>query len=240
MTTKPHPLMRPPAFDAHIAIPRTRMLKKILSALEVAGIAVEVDYFRKVVNLDRGTSTGPVMKFACSTPTGHDLQDPHAMLTLKGNDYSVLLAAIKECLSIVSKYLSTDGQTWHFNFELERFLSSRRLGLTTVDAVTDFPGYRQVHDAPLFENHIGWHGDVLPGDAEIISRLVKLTGITPHQIVDFSLLPSSPVIDRVITYYQQELVATMEFGEALRKARRQLGAAYVISEQVCFVGEPVK
>ncbi|MDO8553831.1 MAG: hypothetical protein Q7S22_03420 [Candidatus Micrarchaeota archaeon] len=237
---KQHPLMRPPAFDAHIAIPRTRNFKKILAALEAKGVTIELDYFRKVVNLDRGISTGPAMKFACSTPTGHDLHDPHGMLTLKGNNYSVLLAAIKECLSIVSKYLSTGDQTWHFNFELERFLSSRQLGLTNVDAATDFPGYHQVHDAPLFENHIGWHGDVLPGDAEIISRLVKLTGITPHQIVDFSLLPFGLVVDRVITYYQQDLVATMEFGEVLRVACRQLGAAYVISEQVCFVGEPIR
>jgi len=176
-----HPLSaRPPALEAHVTIPHmeSASLRPLLEAFRALGFKFEIDFFRRVVNVDRNPALVALARehgatgFSSTIPTGHDLKIPGAMLTIKTTSYEEIVQRVRAVLTILSDRLRTG-----FNFEIERYVSDSQRELTDVVFARDFPGFRRpVEEVPLFENHMGWHGDRLLSNEDIVAQLTRALG----------------------------------------------------------------
>ncbi|MBI2079766.1 hypothetical protein HYT84_03305, partial [Candidatus Micrarchaeota archaeon] len=196
---------RAPLFEAHITGSRELDHQVFTTILRHTRMKFEVDFFRRVINLDRRTELmglgleGLADATATSRiPTGHDLQEPGLMVTIRAETYSELA----EQTRIILRLMASKGIT--HNFEVEMFLDGSK-DPHIVDMARDFPGYRMVGDRPIYENHIGLHdeGGIIPNPREVIENLVRTVELRPHQIVEFSGTPNGKVVDSVVSYYQE-------------------------------------
>ena len=238
---------RQPLFEAHVTASRDVDSKSLITQIQRLGISFGIDFFRKVTNVDRdgrlidlarSASGGGSAELSCSTPTGHDLEQPGLMITFRAREYTEIVEQVRQVLEIV---VGTDKP---HNFEIEKMLRDKRTTPVSVD-MQGFSGYKAVDQSkrPLYESHIGWHLNAsqnLPSHERIVQDLVRVTGFMPHQIVDFSEnRAEGPITDTVVSFYQATAADTLRFHPTLKRAARVLGAAYVLKEQVCVVGEPL-
>ena len=68
--------------------------------------------------------------------------------------------------------------------------------------------------------------------------MLNRLGITPHQIVDFSRdFTGQTLVSRVATVYQPTREAALQFSAQLAADEKLAGHRYMVTEQVCLVGE---
>ena len=112
-----------------------------------------------------------------------------------------------------------------------------------IDIKKDFPEYKKVVDAPDYENHFIWKGNIkeLPSFNEIIIAIQDKFGVAPHQIVDFAreqFITENTVISRVATIYQPSREQALKYSKMLKESEKILNHNYSITEQICLVGKP--
>ncbi len=218
-------------FEVHLAGPKTEVVltKRIFEELRKAGLA-KSKFFLGVYNI---AAEGKCKQMACTPPTGHDLADPGWMTTAKTRDYESAKQYILQGMNVLHQY-GLEG-----NFEIERLISEETLDYR-VDIEKDFPDYQRVDDSPEYENHIVWkaHKEDLPSNNEICRRIEEKWGISPHQIVDFSRdSAGKSLVSRVATVYQPTREAALQFSIQLAADEKLAGHRYMVTEQVCLVGE---
>ena len=219
-------------FEIHIAGPKTdvSVACRVFDDLREVRLA-KSKFFLGVYNVPRDVSYGQV---ACTPPTGHDLGNPGWMTTIKTPDFENAKQYVMAGMQVLERY-GLEG-----NFEIERVIS-RDVPDYHIDVVREFPDYQRVHDSPEFENHIIWKDRTikLPSPEEICDVIQRRFEIRPHQIVDFSRDPSGEsLVSRVATIYQPNRAEALGFGTLLGSDEKLAGHKYIITEQVCFVGEP--
>lgn len=217
-------------FELHLAGPQTDLAvaRKIFEDLQEVGLTKN-KFFLGVYNIP--VNRGQV---ACTPPTGHDLDNPGWMTTLKTPSFEQAKQYILAGMGVLASY-GLKG-----NFEVERVIS-RCVPDYQIDVAREFPGYQRVQDSPEFENHIVWKDEIanLPSNEEICDLIQRKLRIAPHQIVDFSRDPlGESLVSRVATIYQPSRERALEFEERLGKKDTLVGHKYLITEQVCLVGEP--
>lgn len=174
---------------------------------------------------------------AGTPPTGHDLERPGSMTTMKVGSFDQARGLIHRGMEILQS-LNVRG-----NFEIEGLISPAVPDFSAIDLARDFPGYQRVHDAPLYENHIIWKAPTedLPSLDQVVRFFVRELGLSPHQVVDFgrdSVRRAETLVSRVATVYQSSREATFAFADQLKRAKNTLGYRYSVMEQVLLVGEP--
>ncbi len=220
--TKQEATLHIPLFEAHITTENKKGADMLVSQIKRLGVSFGIDYFRQIVNLSGDSRTG------------HDLCG--VMITFRSYNYLEIMKRINQVLTLIAK--TKMGHT----LEIEKMVRDSRTRAVEIN-MFDFPGYRALSakERPLYENHVGWSfaNGALPTHEQIVERLLKITGVKPDQIVDFSLSEHGPINDIVISYYQTTMQNTLGFGRILYNAAKKLGATYVLKEQVCVVGVPI-
>ena len=218
-------------FEIHIAIPKlsASLTNSVILALSTIGLP-KSKYFLGVYNLPADGS-----QQACTPPTGHDLEDPAVMTSLKTNSLHEAIERVRAGMAILKDH-GVKG-----NFEVEEIAVSP-LPETAMDLSEILPEFQRVPDSPGYENHIVWKGAyaLLPDNKEIADMILKSCGVRPHQIVDFAYSPNpkdSDIVTRVATIYQPNREKTLKFGLTLANQKNFLGCSYTVSEQVHMVGE---
>lgn len=216
-------------FEAHIAIPVTSFekMEKAISLLKEAGIA-KTKYFHQVHNIITEVHDCNV------PPTGHDLDNPGAMATIKTATRNEAAEYILKGMQIL-KDLDLQG-----NFELEGILTPAIEDYAVMPVEVEFPGYVAVPDSPSYENHMVWRAPLgqLPDFEQIVHLIKDNYGLQTHQIVDFCRVQyptENDMVSRVATIYQPSRKAALEAGRLLQD-RKNTGSAYAITEQVMAVG----
>ncbi|MDP3741323.1 MAG: hypothetical protein Q8R08_03290 [bacterium] len=221
-------------FEIHIALPKlpADITQKIINNLKDAGLP-KSKYFLGVHSL-------PVEGTVEDTPpTGHDLEDPGVMTTLKVSAGRHTIKLVRKGMRVLKSY-GVVG-----NFEIEEILSAQAPEIFELDPDNNLPEFEHVPDSPAYENHIIWKGRMssLPSNEVITVGIKDVCGCMPHQIVDFaySLAPQdSEAVTRVATIYQPSRESTLEFGALLSANRDYLRCSYIVSERVHMVGVWVK
>lgn len=219
-------------FEVHIAGPRVdvSVARKIFESLREAGL-VKSKFFLRIYNVP---SDGRYGQVACTPPTGHDLDDPGWMSTVKTPDFEEAKKKVLVGMGLLKQY-NLKG-----NFEIERTIDES-VPDYSIDIEREFPGYRRVQDSPLYENHIIWKDPQanLPSNDNICDAIRSRCGVHPHQIVDFSRDQSGQsLVSRVATMYQPSREAALQCEHLLTFGERLAGHRYIVTEQVCLVGEP--
>lgn len=223
-------------FEIHIAIPKTNstITEEIFKELSAIGISKN-KFFIEVYDVptDPSHPNG-------TPPTGHDLDMPGSMSTVKVHTMSEAVALAHRGMSVLEAH-DIKG-----NFEIEEIIGLASTEQSTIDREIDMPGYKQIADSPDYENHVVWKQEYseLPSYQTIIEHFKKELGTAPHQIVDFgytSEVGDSDAVSRVATIYQPSREATLEFAQKLQKLglENMLGCKYTVSERVHMVGEAI-
>ena len=220
-------------FEIHIAGTRTDPIKAglIFNGLQRVGMKKN-KFFLSVYNVDKESSG--CNNFALNTPpTGHDIAKPGFMSTAQVKSYDDARRLIIDGMEILDKY-GIKG-----NFEIEHIICSKVPDTEVVD-IKDFPGFREVEDSPKYENHLGWKGSLLtlPHYVDIIKAFNQRVGVAPHQFADFFETKEGSV-SRIATIYQPSREAALELASRLQNKSSMLGHRYVLTEQVCLVGEQI-
>ncbi|MDO8642919.1 MAG: hypothetical protein Q7R76_05065 [Candidatus Woesearchaeota archaeon] len=218
-------------FEVHIAGPKTdaEVARRIFEDLREAGLP-KSKFFLNVYNILGDEMYEHVM---CTPPTGHDLDEPGWMTTVKTPDFEEAKKKVLAGMDLLKQH-GLRG-----NFEVERVITEGVPDFP-IDIEKEFPGYRRVQDSPLYENHIIWKDleTKLPSNNEIVEEFQRSFGITPHQIVDFSrALSGQSLVSRVATIYQPSRETALEWGLRLTSDKQLTGHRYIVTEQVCLVGE---
>ena len=217
-------------FEIHIAGPQTdiAIARQVFSDLREVGLTKN-KFFLGVYNVP--ANYGQV---ACTPPTGHDLENPGWMTTTKTPNFEEAKHYVVAGMGVLARH-GIEG-----NFEVERVISSKDLDYF-IEVAHEFPNYQRTPDSPEYENHIIWkdrYANLLSNN-DICDVIQTRFGITPHQIVDFSRDPTrESLVSRVATIYQPSRHAALVFGEQLGKDEKLAGHRYMVTEQVCLVGEP--
>jgi len=213
-------------FEIHIAGPRIDVstTRKVFDDLKKVGLT-KSKFFLGVYNI---TNKGQV---ACTPPTGHDLDNPGFMSTIKTPDFEEAKQYVIAGMKVLASY-GLKG-----NFEIEKVIS-KDVPDYNINVKREFPDYQRVHDSPKFENHIIWRNEItnLPSNEDICNIIEKRLGIIPHQIVDFSRDPSGEsLVSRVATIYQPNRLEALKFAQL--EDEKLTGHKYMVTEQVCLVAE---
>ena len=217
-------------FEIHIAGPQTDIdvARRVFDGLREVGLTKN-KFFLGVYNVP--AQCGQV---ACTPPTGHDLDNPGWMTTIKTHDFEQAKQYVLAGMGVLARY-GIEG-----NFEIEKVIS-REVTDYVIDVAREFPRYQRVPNSPEFENHIIWKAMSanLTANGDICEVIQNRFGIAPHQIVDFSRDPSGEhLVSRVATVYQPSRECALRFGEQLGKQEKLSGHERIVTEQVCLVGEP--
>lgn len=222
-------------YEIHIAFPvlPVSTTSLIFAALEEVGIKKN-KFFYAVENIRPADSA---CHPAGTPPTGHDLENPGSMSTVKVPTYAEARALILTGMEVLAKH-SVEG-----NFEIEALIGPSVPEFPEIDVDADFTEFQRVPDSPAFENHIIWKNllGALPSYDQIVAYFEAELGTTPHQIVDFgrdAVCSEHTIVSRVATVYQPSHLAAIEFASKLRGARNTMGHRYAVAEQVLLVGEP--
>ena len=212
------------SFEVHIAGPKTdvAVARRVFGVLREVGI-LEHEFFLGVYNIP--------LDGKVATPTGHDLDEPGFMSTIQTVDF----AQAKHYALAGMRVLASHGLKG--NFEIERVIAEH-VPDYQIDVAVEVPDHQAVDDSPLYENHIIWDEKTrLPSNEEICDVIQERFGIGPHQIVDFSQAEDS-LVSRVATIYQPTREDVLRFGKQLSPDEKLMGHKYMVTEQVCLVGEP--
>lgn len=217
--------------EVHLAIPKSVVSTVVVDELAAIGFK-KAKYFLQVVDVRDA-------KMSCNTdapPTGHDIQDPGMMFTLKVPTIEEAIGLVKSGMGVL-RSLHVYG-----NFEIEGQIGEHYVGYRAIDIEKELPGYKVIDDAPAYENHIVWRGapNELPTHDEIISFVQQQFGFSPHQIVDFARVEVAgphDVVSRVATVYQPSAEAVFAFSNKLTIEGVSRPYAYEIGERVMMVGE---
>ncbi len=217
--------------EIHLAIPKKAISTVVVDELAMVGFK-KAKYFLAVVDVRDE-------KISCNKdtpPTGHDIQDPGMMFTLKVSSIEEAVELVKAGMNVL-RTLGVYG-----NFEIEGQIGINYVEYRAMDIEKELPGYKVIADAPAYENHIVWRGTTneLPTHAEIISFVQKQFGFSPHQIVDFARVEvagADDIVSRVATVYQPDAATTFAFSNKLSIKGITQPYAYEIGERVMLVGE---
>ena len=217
-------------FEIHIAGPQTDIAtaRQVFADLRKLGLTKN-KFFLGVYNVP--ANYGQV---ACTPPTGHDLENPGWMTTTKTTNFEEAKHYVLAGMGVLARH-NIKG-----NFEVERVIS-RDDPDYFIEVSREFPNYQRTPDSPEYENHIIWKDRVanLPSNEDICDVIQRRFGIAPHQIVDFSRDKyGESLVSRVATIYQQSRNSALIFGEQLGENEKLAGHKYMVTEQVCLVGEP--
>lgn len=217
--------------EIHLAIPKTAVTAVVIAELAAVGFK-KAKYFLNVVDVRN-------KQMSCNAdtpPTGHDIQDPGMMFTLK-------VATVEEGIELVKKGMEVLRMLRVYgNFEIEGQIGEAYVSYRPIDIEGELPGYKKINDAPAYENHIVWRDAMkdLPTYEEIISFVQNQFGFSPHQIVDFArveIAGPGDVVSRVATVYQPTKESVFAFSKKLSPWGIAQPYAYEIGERVMLVGE---
>ncbi len=217
--------------EIHLAIPKKAISAAVVDELAAVGFK-KAKYFLDVVDVrDEKMSCN-----ANTPPTGHDIQDPGMMFTMKVPTVEEGIALVKAGMQVLHT------RNVYGNFEIEGQIGENFVDYRAVDIETELPGNKIIADAPAYENHIVWRGlpNEIPSHAEIISFVQQQFGFSPHQIVDFArsaVAGSTDMVSRVATVYQPDAATVFAFSKKLSPAGISQPYAYEIGERVMVVGE---
>lgn len=246
MKNHEHIAREPGIFEIHIAGSKTtpEITSEIFERLRTLGMPKH-KFFLTVYNVPSEANNPHMMG---TPPTGHDLNTPGFMSTAYRKSYSEARDLTLAAMDVLKNY-KIKG-----NFEVERAICEKNLDFEAD--IRDFPGFCKVEDAPKYESHLGYKGrfynaplwpgviSTTPAMNGMIYEVQNLFGVTPHQIVDLceTHLPTPGAkVSRVVTIYQPSRESTLAFNHSGREKRESfLTLDYLISEQVCLVGEPVE
>lgn len=218
-------------FEIHIAGPQTELsvARRVFDGLREVGL-MKNKFFLGMYNVPAGRAHRQV---ACTPPTGHDLPNPGWMTTAKTRDFDQAKHYVLAGMDVLARH-DLEG-----NFEIEQVIEGNTPDYH-VNLERDFPSYQRVADSPTYENHIIWKAGLadLPSNDQICRSIEDRFGIRPHQIVDFSKDHSgNSLVSRVATIYQPDRDEALRFGLALPPDEHVIGHKYLVTEQVCLVGE---
>lgn len=227
-------------FEVHIATPEMPRdeVQPLIRALENTGFPKN-KYFLKVYDV---SSSQEYPRCSGTPPVGHDLDKPMLMST-------AIVAAYEDAIRLVKVGMALlDYRRLRGNFEIERVITESIDDFPEINIEKDLPGFKRVQRAPLYETHVIFcvesrTAQTLSDDA-LVAYFRAKHKTTPHQIVDFSIFPpNSPqvhngYISRVVTFYQPTREAALDLTDRIKRAGKKEGFKYVMSEQVCLVGEP--
>ena len=222
-------------FEVHIAGPVA--LEEVTTAtmrdLQQAGFPKN-KFFGEVYNVPAANDCG----HTCFTPpVGHDLENPGWMSTAKTMMY-------REARELAIKGMEVlEQHGLRGNFEIEQVIDAATHDVQ-IDVARDFPGVQRVKDSPAYENHIIWKAPQgrLPTYGSIVTEIQRKFGISPHQIANFariSLATKDTLVSRVATIYQPSREEALKYAAMLKPTDDLAGHKYIVTEQVCLVGEPV-
>lgn len=217
--------------EVHLAIPKSAISTVVTDELAAVGFK-KAKYFLAVVDVrDEKMSCN-----ADTPPTGHDIQDPGMMFTLKVPTIEEAIGLVKAGMGVL-RSLHVYG-----NFEIEGQIGEQYVAYRAIDIEKEMPGFKVILDAPAYENHIVWRGAMkeLPTHDEIISFVHKQCGFLPHQIVDFARVEVAgpdDAVSRVATVYQPSAESVFAFSSKLTIEGIVKPYAYEIGERVILVGE---
>jgi len=218
-------------FEIHLAGPKVDLdlTQRVFEKLNEVGLTKN-KFFLAVYNVP---PPGLYDQVACTPPTGHDLDNPGWMTTIKVSDFEQAREYVLKGMGVLKEF-DIKG-----NFEIERVIA-QDVPDYFIDIDKEFPEYQRVPDSPNYENHIIWKDKKmeLPSNETICEVIQKRFGILPHQIVDFSSdSKGSTLVSRVATIYQPSREEAIRFGS--RESDKHLVShSYIVTEQVCLVGEP--
>lgn len=216
-------------YEMHIAVPVTTKEKmdQVMADLRSIGIQ-KTKYFHQVHNIitERQDCNVP--------PTGHDLDNPGAMATVKTATREEAVTHILNGMRVLKDH------GLHGNFELEGILAPSIEDYEVLPVSEEFPGYSNVPDSPAYENHMVWKAPLseLPDFEEITKLIRENYDLQVHQIVDFCRVQyptAEDVVSRVATIYQPSREGALKAGKLLQN-RKNTGSAYAVTEQVMAVG----
>lgn len=218
-------------YEIHIAAPVMNSARRqaLIAALAAMGLT-KAKYFYLVANIQATRASHQ----HGTPPTGHDLQTPGTMVSARMRSYKEAQRVVLAGMKVLASHKV------HGNFEIEKIITRG----TPADVVLPLPsGFRQVQDAPLYENHLVWKSPrwCLPS-LDFITRMFEETlGLCPHQIVDFGRDENptdSTIVTRVATVYQPSWEQTMALDDRIGQMPTNYGIQRTVAEQVIVVGEP--
>jgi hypothetical protein len=237
-------------YEVHIAVSRIPQIlhEQIFTALAKVGITKHKYCYQVVNNRDFGqvSQTG--------IPTRHDLPELGSMSTERVATYDEAHNLALIAMAILAQF-QVKG-----NFEIETLLTDNPDGFENV-SILEFPGFELVPNSPHHETHLifknGQKGERFPSPADAIKFFRMVSGVEPHQLVDFGgdYAPTEEtIVSRVVTLYLPNREAALEMFSKVESELQRLKDSYAfgnnplaplpkpsrwIAERVLLVGQPI-
>ncbi len=235
-------------YEVHVAVPRVDVIvhQSIFTTLTQLGISKH-KYFYNV----RPVRSPVEVNSDNAVPDGHDLVHPGSMSTELVVTYEEVRGLVLKAMEVLAKH-GVRG-----NFEIEGLIGEA--SELVVPSIVDFPGFKQTQNSPSREIHLIWKRkrEKLPSEKRAIHFFKAISGLLPHQLVDFGLDPvptKSTEISRIVTLYQSTHEETLVTLNTTKQNIQELEESYafdnnpltpfprpsrLVAERILLVGEPI-